>query len=100
MSSDTTSLKQLQTIIDVQAHLTDAALDLDGFMRLVVDAAERLTNAKGAVVELVATVSKTRPPCCARLTLPCIGRSARTRPSRRPRGGSTQGRLPEGRSVV
>ena len=61
MSSDTTSLKQLQTIIDVQAHLTDAALDLDGFIRLVVNAAERLTNAKGAVVELVATVSKTRP---------------------------------------
>ncbi|HKE94628.1 MAG TPA: diguanylate cyclase [Povalibacter sp.] len=53
MSSDATSLKQLQTIIDVQARITDAAFDLDAFMIDVVDAAERLTNAKGAVVELV-----------------------------------------------
>jgi diguanylate cyclase (GGDEF)-like protein/PAS domain S-box-containing protein len=53
MSSDTTSLKQLQTIIDVQARVSDAALDLDAFMLEVLDAAERLTNAKGAVVELV-----------------------------------------------
>ena len=53
MPHDTTTLKQLQTIIDVQAQLTDAALDLDAFMLDVVNAAERLTNAKGAVVELV-----------------------------------------------
>ncbi|HEY5809995.1 MAG TPA: diguanylate cyclase, partial [Povalibacter sp.] len=51
--SETTSLKQLQTIIDVQTRVTDAALDLDAFMIDIVDAAERLTNAKGAVVELV-----------------------------------------------
>jgi diguanylate cyclase (GGDEF)-like protein/PAS domain S-box-containing protein len=53
VSSDTTSLKQLQTIIDVQARVSDVAFDLDAFMLEVVDAAERLTNARGAVVELV-----------------------------------------------
>lgn len=53
MSVDNATLKQLQTIIDVQARVADAALDVDAFMQHVVDAAERLTNAKGAVVELV-----------------------------------------------
>jgi diguanylate cyclase (GGDEF)-like protein/PAS domain S-box-containing protein len=51
--SDTLSLKQLQTIIDVQARVADAALDLEAFMQDVVDAAERLTNATGAVIELI-----------------------------------------------
>src|SRR5215831_2225627 len=53
MPADATSLKQLQTIIDVQARLADAVLDVNAFMQEVVDAAERLTMASGAVVELV-----------------------------------------------
>src|SRR5215831_10614801 len=53
MSADTLSLKQLQTIIDLQARVADAALNLETFMQDVVDAAERLTEAKGAVIELV-----------------------------------------------
>jgi PAS domain S-box-containing protein len=43
----------LQGVLEVQSLVTDAKFDLNSFMQRVVDLAENLTGAKGAVVELV-----------------------------------------------
>jgi PAS domain S-box-containing protein len=43
----------LQAVLEVQSLVTEANFDLDAFMQRVVDLAEDLTDAKGAVVELV-----------------------------------------------
>jgi PAS domain S-box-containing protein len=43
----------LQGVLEVQGLITDAEFDLNDFMQRVVDTAERLTDAKGAVIELV-----------------------------------------------
>ena len=43
----------LQGVLEVQSLVTDAKFDLSSFMQRVVDLAENLTNAKGAVIELV-----------------------------------------------
>jgi PAS domain S-box-containing protein len=43
----------LQSVLEVQRLINEADFDLEVFMRRVVDVAQRLTNAKGAVVELV-----------------------------------------------
>jgi hypothetical protein len=43
----------LQGVLEIQSLITEAEFDLDAFMQRIVDVAENLTNAKGAVVELV-----------------------------------------------
>src|SRR5690349_15723250 len=43
----------LQGVLEVQSLVTEAAFDLDAFAQRVVDLAETLTQAKGAVIELV-----------------------------------------------
>jgi PAS domain S-box-containing protein len=43
----------LQGVLDIQVLVTEAAFDLDSFLQRVVDLAEELTEAKGAVVERV-----------------------------------------------
>ncbi len=48
-----TALEQLQSIIQAQSVVAQADLDLASFMQLVVDTLHELTQAKGAVVELV-----------------------------------------------
>ncbi len=53
MASATPQLERLRSIIQVQAQLTNAHLDLDAFMQQVVDSLQALTGAAGAVVELV-----------------------------------------------
>jgi len=46
-------IDRLERIIETQSLLAQANLDLDAFMQLVVDILQELTEAKGAVVELV-----------------------------------------------
>jgi len=46
-------LRRLERIIQTQALLVQAELDLDRFMQVVVDDVRELTRAQGAVVELV-----------------------------------------------
>jgi PAS domain S-box-containing protein len=43
----------LQGVLEMQQLVTDADFDLDAFMQRVVDLAEQLTGAKGAVIELL-----------------------------------------------
>jgi PAS domain S-box-containing protein len=43
----------LKGVLDVQALINEADFDLDAFMQRVVDVAQSLTGAKGAVIELV-----------------------------------------------
>ncbi|WP_269530953.1 diguanylate cyclase domain-containing protein [Chitinimonas sp. BJYL2] len=43
----------LQRIIDTQSAIVQATLDLDAFMQLIVDTLQDLTEAVGAVIELV-----------------------------------------------
>jgi PAS domain S-box-containing protein len=43
----------LQGVLEVQSLITEADFNLDAFMQRIVDVAETLTDAKGAVVELV-----------------------------------------------
>lgn len=43
----------LKGVLEVQTLINEADFDLDSFMQRVVDAAQSLTDAKGAVVELV-----------------------------------------------
>jgi PAS domain S-box-containing protein len=43
----------LQGVLEVQSLITEAEFDLGTFMQRIVDVAETLTDAKGAVVELV-----------------------------------------------
>ncbi len=49
----TSRLNRLQKIIDTQAAIVQADLDLDRFMQIVVDTLQELTNSKGAIVEIV-----------------------------------------------
>lgn len=53
MLHHTSPQKRLERIIATQALIVQANLDLDAFMQLVVDVVQELTQAKGAVVELV-----------------------------------------------
>ncbi|MET0383991.1 MAG: GGDEF domain-containing protein, partial [Burkholderiaceae bacterium] len=46
-------LDRLERVIHTQSLLVQADLDLDGYMQLVVDGVRDLTQAQGAVVELV-----------------------------------------------
>lgn len=46
-------VERLERIIGAQAQIVQADLGLDAFMQLVVDTLQELTEAKGAVVELV-----------------------------------------------
>ncbi len=43
----------LKGVLEVQSLINEADFDLDAFMQRVVDVAQSLTNAKGAVIELV-----------------------------------------------
>ena len=43
----------LQGVLEIQSLVTEATFEMDPFMQRVVDVAERLTDAKGAVIELV-----------------------------------------------
>jgi PAS domain S-box-containing protein len=43
----------LQGVLELQSLITDADFELENFMQRLVDVAERLTEAKGAVIELV-----------------------------------------------
>lgn len=51
--ANSTPQQRLERIIATQAQIVQAHLDLDAFMQLVVDAVQELTEAKGAVIELV-----------------------------------------------
>ncbi|MFZ6654321.1 diguanylate cyclase domain-containing protein [Undibacterium sp. TJN19] len=53
MKKNTRQLDRLERIIETQSLLAQADLDLAVFMQLVVDTLQELTEAKGAVVELV-----------------------------------------------
>lgn len=46
-------LKRLQRIIDAQTVIVQSDLDLAGFMQMIVDTLQELTDAKGAVIEFV-----------------------------------------------
>ncbi|MDE1146911.1 MAG: response regulator [Azospirillaceae bacterium] len=45
-------VERLSEVVLTQSLLADSELDLDAFMQMVVDRLQRLTNARGAVVEL------------------------------------------------
>ena len=46
-------LNRLQRIIDTQTAIVQSKLDLAGFMQLTVNTLQELTEARGAVIELV-----------------------------------------------
>jgi diguanylate cyclase (GGDEF)-like protein/PAS domain S-box-containing protein len=51
--TDSDRTAHLKQIIELQARLTDADLDLEGFMAILVEAATGITGAVGAAVEFV-----------------------------------------------
>lgn len=53
MKSIETRQRRLERIIKTQSLVAEADLDVDVFMQLVVDTLQELTEAKGAVIELV-----------------------------------------------
>ncbi|MBC3864305.1 PAS domain S-box protein [Undibacterium jejuense] len=53
MKSTLSRQEQLERIIQTQSLIAEADLDLDVFMQLVVNQLQELTEAKGAVIELV-----------------------------------------------
>ena len=53
MKKNKRQLDRLERIIETQSRLAQADLDLTAFMQLVVNTLQELTEAKGAVVELV-----------------------------------------------
>ena len=53
LSDRSHQLNRLQRIIDTQTAIVQSDLDLAGFMQMVVDTLQDLTDAKGAVIELV-----------------------------------------------
>jgi diguanylate cyclase (GGDEF)-like protein len=52
-SDPATRTQQLRTIIDIQSMLVSVEFDLSSFLRIVVEHVQQLTNASGAVIELV-----------------------------------------------
>lgn len=53
LSDRSRQLNRLQRIIDTQTAIVQSNLDLAGFMQMIVDTLQDLTDAKGAVIELV-----------------------------------------------
>src|SRR5580658_1211736 len=54
MPTDPVSRTQrLRTIIDIQSMLVSVEFDLSSFLSMVVEHVQKLTNASGAVIELV-----------------------------------------------
>lgn len=53
MRDGSRELNRLQRIIDTQTTIVQSDLDLAGFMQLIVDTLQELTEAKGAVIEFV-----------------------------------------------
>jgi signal transduction histidine kinase/DNA-binding response OmpR family regulator/HPt (histidine-containing phosphotransfer) domain-containing protein len=47
------TVERLRQVVQIQSQLADSGLDIGAFMQTVVDLLQRLTHARGAVVELV-----------------------------------------------